>query len=96
MANSLCKQNPTLVGFTPCKGEDACYGNIMDFLVHNGGDDREEFIVLRHMEPQCLTNESSMINGPSLGGYRGRYVREHVVKPMCLLLDQVFPHKPIF
>ena len=65
-----------------CEGEDACYGNIMDFLVCKGGADREEFIVHRYMKSQCLTNECSTINSLSLGGNRGRYVHEHVVKPM--------------
>ena len=54
----------------------------MDFLMCKVGDDREEFIVHRYMKSQCLTNECSTINGPTLGGNRGRYVHEHVVKPM--------------
>ena len=77
------------------EGEDACYENIMDSLVCKGGGDREEFTVPRHMESQCLTNESRTINSPCLGRYQGRDLREHVVKPMCLLLNQVFPHKPL-
>ena len=60
---------PQTCGVHPsCEGEDACYGNIIDFLMRKGGDDREDFTVPRDIESQCLTNESSTINSPSLGG----------------------------
>ena len=61
---NTCRVHPS------CERKDACYENIMDSLVSKGGGDREEFTVPRHMESQCLTNESSTINSPSLGGYQ--------------------------
>ena len=63
-----------------------------------GGDDGEESTVPRHMKSQCLTNkltnESSKINGLSLGGYWGRDLCEHVVKHMkkkhCFICLTIF------
>ena len=70
---------------------------MIDFPIQ-GSDDGEEFTVPKHMKSQCLTNEltneSSTINSPSLGGYQGRDLCEHVVKHMkkkhCFICLTIF------